>query len=161
MTETQEVRGRRIEGRRLVPESFHKGQDLSPFSHPYEAGITNSRSKEGRVGLTAGHFHFISTRQSNGSMRARREARGAIESSPASFSHRSRVPVPRTANRDARYGTGPVGRTRTRLRTIDKTAFWSPTGGQLDGLCGSSQAGFDAGGKVARRGMETKGHRAN
>jgi hypothetical protein len=39
MTETQEARGGRLEGGRLVAESFHKGQDLSPFSHPCWAGI--------------------------------------------------------------------------------------------------------------------------
>jgi hypothetical protein len=61
MTETQEVRGGRIEGERLVTESFHKGQDLSPFGHPCWAGITNSGSREGRVGLTVVHFYFILT----------------------------------------------------------------------------------------------------
>jgi hypothetical protein len=35
MTETQEARGGQIEGRSLVAESFHKGQDLSPFGHLY------------------------------------------------------------------------------------------------------------------------------
>jgi hypothetical protein len=35
MTEMQEARGGRIEDGSLVAESFHKGQDLSPFGHPY------------------------------------------------------------------------------------------------------------------------------
>ena len=46
MTETQEARGWRIEGGKLVAESFHKGQDLCPFGHPCWAGITNSVEKD-------------------------------------------------------------------------------------------------------------------
>jgi hypothetical protein len=41
MTGTQKARGERIKNERLAGESFHTGQDLSPFGHSCWAGITN------------------------------------------------------------------------------------------------------------------------
>ena len=46
MIGTQEARGGRIKDERLAGESFHTGQDLSPFGHPCWAGITNLEVKK-------------------------------------------------------------------------------------------------------------------
>jgi hypothetical protein len=61
MTGTQEARGRRIKDERLAGESFHTGQDLSPFGHPCWAGITNLEVRKDIQGPTAAHSTFILT----------------------------------------------------------------------------------------------------
>jgi hypothetical protein len=118
MTETQEAHGGRIEGGRFVAESFHKGQDLSPFGHPYWPGITNSEGREGREGLTAAHSRLILTLQrlNASASRGKRVLTSLFQPPPQGTG---------TANWDPQLGTGPIGRTSTPLRTIDNTATHS------------------------------------
>jgi hypothetical protein len=116
MTETQETRGGRIKDGRLVVENFHKGQDLSPFGHPYWQELLIQVEK---VGLTTAHSSFILTLQSNASAS---RGKGVDSIITSLFQPPPQGTGTGTANWDPRLGTGPDGRTSTPLRTIDVPA---------------------------------------